>query len=747
MYCGNSSTEPDSNPPGASTLSLEFTGDNKCYSTKTIPAVEVTSHFSERVANRLLTETSSASRSLTRSVNALGTCQVTAEWTECDDTDFNSYALYRSTTPNIQGDPSQATLVYTVSGSSTAISYVDNGVIWETKYYYALKTTDTEGLSSWSNEANITTPSESGDVTPSTLSVSFTGDTGAVIRSIGSLIGAELESTDRSSRERITLTDSGRGYCQVTANWTECPDSDFLNYTLYRSTNQNISQDTTNAVNLGTNTNSNATTIVDSLVVWETNYYYALITSVNQGNFAWSNETSITTPSESDEVTPSTLSLSFTGDTSNVDSPVSHAFQGRSDTHESFQMDVGKGYCEVTANWTECPDSDFLNYTLYRSLYQNISQDTTVTENLGSVSQVNDTILIDSSVEWETTYYYALITRDTGGNYAWSNETSIETPDSSSSADYPNELVHTIYPQVNPIDITLLPSGDYAYVVGWNSSPGWPDVNVIRLNDWMVTDGFEVGGRMKAISSSPTGDYVYVGCGIPPIISVIRTSDNVITDSIEVDFGSWSDPYGMCVSPSGDYLYATISHYDIVSVIDTAENEVIENIPVGDQPQFTCILPSGDYVYVSNTANSNVSVIRTSDNSVIKTLDMGSSSEPGEMCTSITGEYVYVVCDVDPPDSSYVAVINTIDNSVETTIGISFYSRDICPLPSGDYLFVTNQSSVTGITVIRTSDHAIIDEITFSGYYKADEICVTPDGEYAYVTDTGSSGSYVHVLH
>ncbi len=41
-------------------------------------------------------------------------------------------------------------------------SYVDNDVDWSTEYYYALKNTDTDNNSAWSNECSITTPSSGG---------------------------------------------------------------------------------------------------------------------------------------------------------------------------------------------------------------------------------------------------------------------------------------------------------------------------------------------------------------------------------------------------------------------------------------------------------------------------------------------------------------------------------------------------------------------------------------------------------
>jgi|GEM_PF-400678 len=81
---------------------------------------------------------------------------VAATWTECPDGDFQEYRLYRSTVAGIEDNPGDATLVTTVDTASDT-TYNDAGLDWSTVYYYALRTSDTEGLEAWSNEASATT--------------------------------------------------------------------------------------------------------------------------------------------------------------------------------------------------------------------------------------------------------------------------------------------------------------------------------------------------------------------------------------------------------------------------------------------------------------------------------------------------------------------------------------------------------------------------------------------------------------
>lgn len=85
----------------------------------------------------------------------------TLTWTQCPDTDFASYNLYRSATSGIAANPSSATLVATITTIST-LTFENTGLEWNTPYYYALQTVDSSQLTAWSNEVPITTPDSSG---------------------------------------------------------------------------------------------------------------------------------------------------------------------------------------------------------------------------------------------------------------------------------------------------------------------------------------------------------------------------------------------------------------------------------------------------------------------------------------------------------------------------------------------------------------------------------------------------------
>jgi len=86
----------------------------------------------------------------------------------------------------------------------------------------------------------------------------------------------------------------------------------------------------------------------------------------------------------------------------------------------------------VDASWTMCPDGDFAEYSLFRSLSSGISTNPPDSP-VRTTSNVSDTTFTDTGLNWGTTYFYAVRTRNSDNLYSWSNEVQVATPDSSGS--------------------------------------------------------------------------------------------------------------------------------------------------------------------------------------------------------------------------------------------------------------------------------------------------------------------------
>jgi len=94
-------------------------------------------------------------------VNTSATNSTAASWTMCPDTDFSEYRLYRSTSPQIHSDTTAAVNLMTIHNPMDT-TFTDTGLEWGETYYYAIRTFDSENLSTWSNEVTAVIPDSGG---------------------------------------------------------------------------------------------------------------------------------------------------------------------------------------------------------------------------------------------------------------------------------------------------------------------------------------------------------------------------------------------------------------------------------------------------------------------------------------------------------------------------------------------------------------------------------------------------------
>ncbi len=125
---------------------------------------------------------------------------VYVSWNQCTDTDFNTYIVWRSQSPGIAADPSQAQAVKIISGDPLQNTWIDITVEPGETYWYVLETRNTALLSAWSNEETLTIPLNE----PDNLTVFFIDPT------YGSLSGDAM----------LVRTPSGNNYLIDGGSWT-----------------------------------------------------------------------------------------------------------------------------------------------------------------------------------------------------------------------------------------------------------------------------------------------------------------------------------------------------------------------------------------------------------------------------------------------------------------------------------------------------------------------------------------------
>jgi len=296
------------------------------------------------------------------------------------------------------------------------------------------------------------------------------------------------------------------------------------------------------------------------------------------------------------------------------------------------------------------------------------------------------------------------------------------------------EVIDTISVGNSPRGVAVSPDGTFAYVV--NSSGH--SVSVVQTSDNTVTQtielGFEggVGHFPLAVAFLPDGSAAYVANSGTADVDVIRTSDHTVSATVSIpDLGTGGDPNptGLAVTPDGSKVYVREIGEFSARVIQTSDNS-LSQIALGASPNFFAATPDGGSIYVG-FSNRTLRIIDTSDNSLSSVVSLSSSTMRG-MAFSPDGSTGYI------PNATEgtVSVIQTSDDTVSETITLSTGVEAIDISPDGSLLYVSNRS-VDTVSVIQTSDNSVVETINVGDF--PDDLAVSPDGSRVYVTNKGDN--------
>ena len=288
------------------------------------------------------------------------------------------------------------------------------------------------------------------------------------------------------------------------------------------------------------------------------------------------------------------------------------------------------------------------------------------------------------------------------------------------TADFPTRVLKRIG-GMSVHSLVLLPDGSRLYATGEGDTTFVIDTDGDSVVTKVSTPG--IYGNPGCIAASRDGSRVYVSSTIADVVWVIRTSDNVVYDTVAMNSG----PSGFAVLPSGEYFYVVRSQSHNVAVVRTSDNSVVATVAVGQYPQQAVATLDGQYVYVSSALDNVVSVIRTSDNTVVGTIPV--SLSPRGIALAPAGEFAYVV----NFEAASVTVIRTSDRVVVSTVQFEGGPDVAACLPDGRYLYVSNYG-VDGATVIRLSDNTVAGNIFDCG---AGMIAPASSGQKVYIAGDG----------
>ncbi len=178
-------------------------------------------------------------------------------------------------------------------------------------------------------------------------------------------------------------------------NWTASEETDFANYSIYRSTTPNFPA--TQALLLDRVTVRTTTTYNDDNVTAGVDYYYQVRVFDSSGLMSKpSNEVS---GRVSANQPPSAVIL-------------------------SVPQLLGDGTSQVQLGWSRSIDDDFAGYRILRSTKQPIDPQAPP---IAFISDPNENLYLDNTVSANTTYYYQIFVFDQGGKSSGSNVASVTT--------------------------------------------------------------------------------------------------------------------------------------------------------------------------------------------------------------------------------------------------------------------------------------------------------------------------------
>jgi YVTN family beta-propeller protein len=152
-----------------------------------------------------------------------------------------------------------------------------------------------------------------------------------------------------------------------------------------------------------------------------------------------------------------------------------------------------------------------------------------------------------------------------------------------------------------PYDVAIAKNGARLYVSDWAR----PTVLAIDPDDLRVVAKIAVGEHPNQIAASPSDDRLFVACANSNQVSVIDTSQGVVTETIYTALfpkaPEGSTPDALAVSPDGQKLFVANADNNCVAVIDISapnRSQVQGFIPTGWYPTSVAVTPDGKRLLV-----------------------------------------------------------------------------------------------------------------------------------------------------
>jgi YVTN family beta-propeller protein len=272
--------------------------------------------------------------------------------------------------------------------------------------------------------------------------------------------------------------------------------------------------------------------------------------------------------------------------------------------------------------------------------------------------------------------------------------------------------------------LVMVADGKQLFVVDYSGS-----VLIVDTRDY--TAQTLLGGCASDVVVSPDGRHLYAAHnqvtdgGANGVVSVIDIACATTVATVPV-----KDVAALTISPDGSRLYAVSSdqrtYYQYpagwLTIIETAGHGVVETIAVGACPETVSVSPDGAYVYITHYDTCSVSAVNLTTGNVTA---VALRDAPLAVVFTPDSAHAYV-CNVRS-----LTMIDTTTNDADD-IDAGDLPRGLQLSPDGKRAYITNFGDAT-LSVVDTITNSVATTVGVPGCPEA--VAVSPDGESIYVSD------------
>jgi YVTN family beta-propeller protein len=191
-------------------------------------------------------------------------------------------------------------------------------------------------------------------------------------------------------------------------------------------------------------------------------------------------------------------------------------------------------------------------------------------------------------------------------------------------------------PVNNVAALAISPDGSRLYAVSYDRRTYYQypagRLTIIDTASHAAVETIAVGACPETLTASPDGDYLYITHYDTCSVSAVNLTTGTVTAVALRDA-----PLAVVFTP--DSAHAYVCNVRSLTVIDTTTNDA-DDIDTGELPRGCQLSPDGKRAYISNFGVRTLSVVDTITNSVATTVDV--PGYPDALAVSPDGERIYV---------------------------------------------------------------------------------------------------------